>query len=892
MYIASFRIQIGKKLNIKLKNVTIKNSSSEVNLEKIKKNILYATKFINYFSYIEIENLKKENFTLKKMILDNKKIVFLSNLITLQGKFQYQNNTSYFKLESLKFLNNEIKNADVNIILQPLLLINASFEFKNNPINLNATLNKNILKYKLTSPLFKLNNFNINNLSIKGKLNVNNLYTKASLYAKKINVIFDKKAYTVFNTTVNFDNNNLDASIEKIKIPYKEIKNLKTSKIFVKYLNNSFMIFSKNIFFNFDLYKIKLFNTKVLIKNLEAIQAQIPLIKIQNQHLNSILKETLILKEKNKIIYKVNNSTLLTKEININASTLIGDMIKASLKKVEGRVYNIPVYISNIKANVKDRKITAQEGKFNKIKIYSLTLKDNIFSCKSNTLLNKNLKHILKNILDIDIPIIQLSGKNLINFKINTKTLQSFTNITSFDTHMKILNNSLCYKKGLFKINNTETKFNLKDACFNLFNDTNIFFDTNGSINYNTLYLKLNSFIKELKIADILRIKNFKDFIIIDLDKLLIKTFNSHLYIDLKNEFLKVSNIKPLLPYTPFNNFIEDGNLTLIFKDKIKIFTSIIPTINIINKTPLNLNIFLDKKVTIFNNFLNIQIDDKNISASIKNTDLNLTELSNLTSNSDTSNKKNIHLLTQNTNFLYKNYKLLSQKATLDIKKEITFKSSYKNSRIKAYTKQKYFLLEGNHFTKEELKALSGYSLKEIKKINIDFVTIKTPDDIIFGKIFINSGIIKQLKALNNIVAFINTIPALLSLNTPGFSAKGFKIKEGIISFILYKNRLYIKKAIIDGENLSFFTKGYIDLNTKKVYLKLTANLKMKLKKLPIVGKGASYLLFGKDGNIDIKIIVKGNIKDPKIKKDIGKDLLITPFNLIKRTLTLPFNLF
>jgi hypothetical protein len=201
-------------------------------------------------------------------------------------------------------------------------------------------------------------------------------------------------------------------------------------------------------------------------------------------------------------------------------------------------------------------------------------------------------------------------------------------------------------------------------------------------------------------------------------------------------------------------------------------------------------------------------------------------------------------------------------------------------------------MIEGNHFNKEILSSLANNNLSGLNDLDIDFVTIRTPDNLIFGKIFINSATIEQLTLLNNIVAFINTIPSFLSLEMPHYSAKGFKVKSGIVSFLLYKDILYIKRAFVDGENLSFSARGYINLKEQKLHLKVKANIKMKLKKIPIVGKGLSYLFFGKDGNIDIKMIVKGDIKNPKVKKDLGKEIIMLPIHLFRRALTLPLHIF
>ena len=250
-----------------------------------------------------------------------------------------------------------------------------------------------------------------------------------------------------------------------------------------------------------------------------------------------------------------------------------------------------------------------------------------------------------------------------------------------------------------------------------------------------------------------------------------------------------------------------------------------------------------------------------------------------------------IKLNTNNSNLIYKTHKFLSQSAAINYKQNISFHSTYKHSFLKGYTKRGYLLLEGQNFSNEELRAFLP-TFDFFNLINLDFITVKSPDDFYTGKIYINRAIIRELKSLNNIIAFINTVPSILSFSSPGFSSKGYKIKKGFINYLLYKKILYIKEAKINGDNLDFYAKGYIDFNKNYIFLKITANMKIKLKKIPIIGKGLSYLLFGKDGSIDVKMIVKGDINNPKVKEDIGKDILMSPFKLFKRAITLPFNLF
>ncbi len=176
--------------------------------------------------------------------------------------------------------------------------------------------------------------------------------------------------------------------------------------------------------------------------------------------------------------------------------------------------------------------------------------------------------------------------------------------------------------------------------------------------------------------------------------------------------------------------------------------------------------------------------------------------------------------------------------------------------------------------------------------INLDFVTVRSPQNFYTGKIYIKKGAIKDLGALNNIIAFINTIPALLTLNNPGFSSKGYKIKKGYINYLFYNNILYFKQIKIKGINIDFDGKGYVDLNKNFIKMKIHTIIKIKLKKIPIIGKGLSYLFFGKDGYLHVNIFVKGNLDNPKISKDMGGGIIESPLKLFKRIITLPFNIF
>jgi hypothetical protein len=402
--------------------------------------------------------------------------------------------------------------------------------------------------------------------------------------------------------------------------------------------------------------------------------------------------------------------------------------------------------------------------------------------------------------------------------------------------------------------------------------------------------------------------KNYKERMVWDFANNTIFLLNSKIIIDLKNKALYFLELKNIILYTHFYKIITGGGIYIkLYKNYVDIIsTALLKNPLILNKKNpriLNANITVTKnKITVTNNYLNFTINNlTDFKAHINNADLSVSEMINifdtiapLTESNSTAKENNITMIitSHNTNFIYKKHKFLSQNAKITYKHDnLHIFSKYKKSYLKGFTKEGYFLLSGHNYSKEELLPLLDI-FKSFNNINLDFVLVKSPDNFYTGKIYINSGVISKLKALNNIVAFINTIPALLSLHSPGFSAKGYKIKSGFINFLYYKNVLYLKQIYINGVNLAFKGKGYIDFNKNEIHLKLTAIMKMKLKKIPIIGKGLSYILFGKDGNLDVKIIVSGDINNPKVTQDLGKSILLSPFELFKRALTLPFHLF
>jgi len=298
--------------------------------------------------------------------------------------------------------------------------------------------------------------------------------------------------------------------------------------------------------------------------------------------------------------------------------------------------------------------------------------------------------------------------------------------------------------------------------------------------------------------------------------------------------------------------------------------------------------------ILIKNRKLKINIVNKNlvkIDAKIKNIDINITKFVNNALKEKNKSKQSyiVNLRGINNNIIYETHQLYSNNLFLHYDKNFTNIESLNNDRnITLIQKNNTIKIYGFNLREKDLKKLANITF--IKDAKINFFGLETnQSSAMHGFIQINKGYIKELRAFNNIIAFINLIPSLVTFNGPGFSQKGFKIRDGHIDYIYDKGILYIKKAYLKGDNLKFKAQGYIDLVKKTIKMNVDAIIIVKLiKDIPIV----NYIILGKDGGINVKLLVSGNLNNPKVSKNLTEKVIEAPFGIIKRTLLTPFRIF
>ena len=922
-------IKIDKKLIFKVKNIKINKPSSQEPINfyeniKIVKNIL---QYLSFFEEINIKNLSYNDTSFNSITLkneqfkiDDKFVNLTASLIPNKNKIKYIITNLYIKPKNITIKNiNGYFYADLRNLY---VLLN--FKYHNSKLNAHIKVSNKTIEYRgvisnITNQTllpFKLKNIKLDIPKIK--FNGNKTIIKLTFFDNKIfyNKIKIKLPkfhidYNIINklAIANIDNLYIDSGKFHIYsnndyIKYKKDLIIKTPMLEIKNKDMDTKLF--HIQGNYDINKtianINIQNTITNYKNdiitasnikinyNKFVNINIPFVELKNKDIDTKLFHIKGKYDINKTIANINIANTITnyKNIDINSST-----IKILYDK--NTTINIPLLsLNNIKLTN------------NKI-IYDKSLK---IKFNTQTLLSKKLNSILK-VFNIDIPIYQKTGKNNINgnLTINLDNLKTDTILDINTTNSKLMvTPSTClniHKANLKMINdkiylkNTDLDYNQSIINLN-------YFIKNGLIDLNKSLITTNGKFNILDMQNILKIKDYNETLKIDLNNMIFNLPELHTSIKINNNIVvqlnKLSIFQPYIDY--LHKYNIKGKSIINIANNINIDTNITDT----NQTiilannhylkKLNLSTKIqDKNITLKNKYINLTIhNDKNISikGAYANLDFNVTSFvkkdTNQTKNENNETNKSIHINIDgyNTAILFDNHKLYSHKLTIKIKdKNISISSLDKDRNISFIKNGKSFTAYGINIKDKTFKDLTH--TKILNDPNIIFYAYSPDSKLIGGFVEIKKGYIKELKAFNNIIAFINLVPSLVTFQAVGFSNKGYKIKKGHIDF-LYKNHiLYFKKLSIKGENITFNGQGYVNFKTKKIKMNVNVNLLVKLiKDIPIV----NYILLGKDGGITLKLTIDGNLDNPKVHKNTISNIISAPFDIIKRTLLTPFRPF
>ncbi len=158
--------------------------------------------------------------------------------------------------------------------------------------------------------------------------------------------------------------------------------------------------------------------------------------------------------------------------------------------------------------------------------------------------------------------------------------------------------------------------------------------------------------------------------------------------------------------------------------------------------------------------------------------------------------------------------------------------------------------------------------------------------DTFSAVIKIENAIMKNFNLLNNVLAMVNTIPALITFSMPSYSLNGLPV-DYLVGGMSVKDGLGTFDSLeLESPEISMAGAGWIDFVKKQIGmdLNLVTRAKQNMSKIPLVG----YILVGKEKRPSITVKVSGDLLNPTVEHSIFQEVATQPFSMVYRTLALP----
>lgn len=290
------------------------------------------------------------------------------------------------------------------------------------------------------------------------------------------------------------------------------------------------------------------------------------------------------------------------------------------------------------------------------------------------------------------------------------------------------------------------------------------------------------------------------------------------------------------------------------------------------------------------NNKINVKVTDRvkvNIKDSVINVSALLDAIGDINSSSEKGNAKSVTVGALNSHlYLGNNRRIVYDKVELQHHNSITTAQlEHKKGFAGLKLDSKNFHLYGENFGDDFMENL--FSLSRFRGGNFNF-SMNGEIGNYDGLFYISDTTMLDYKMINNILAFVNTVPSLATFSLPGYSKTGLKVSSAYMNFNAKDSVFNISDFFLDSKEIDILGSGVADIPKDKVdvVLNLKTDLGSNVSKIPLVG----YVIFGKD-SISTTMSITGKLSNPKVKSLIAKDILVAPINIVKRALLLPYDL-
>lgn len=525
---------------------------------------------------------------------------------------------------------------------------------------------------------------------------------------------------------------------------------------------------------------------------------------------------------------------------------------------------------------------------------------------KTNSLLDNEILNVAKN-FGVELPLLQKSGKLnsnlLVTLDIKKDTTDISGNFNLQDSNIEISGASFYSKSADIKIDNSKITINNANLNFNkIFNANNI----NGTIDTKTNKGNFTTNFSHIKLSDIYDRKNLNSKVILDFSGkntiIDVKELGVKLNLAKNQSTINLPNISEIAPYSNLlNNLgIKSGNVLVTTKD-FKNFIVTTENVNfdmpfLVNEAPYSNDSFtINISPTVvsgksLSGKLNFVVKNEVVDIDINGIDLVLS----FKENSKTSEFPKVNFRGKNSDIIFKDIgkslNLSSYSGNLN-KKDIDFSAKMiPQGDLLFKTDKNIVVLNGTNLIGESVNNFLGRN-----SFSGGDLTIKAVGDNLDNfnaEILMQNTYLTDFIVYQRMLTFLNTIPSLASFKTPDFNEKGFTVKDGKIYFSRKGNNIHIQGMNFLGTSADIAGIGDIDLKTgaldidlEVMYLKDASSL---LENIPIINQ----IFLGSDRTLSTIIEIRGTTKNPVYSNKVAKDILMSPFNLIKNILELPASIF
>jgi len=829
-------LKLGKKLTLKAKKIVIPKSKADPSFKNVDKTFDTIKYLFTFFDYIELEKIHFDNNELKVIFADN--ILYVtSDDYEIAGNIERVGQKLVADVSLLY-----IKKDNINIVGQLIydlkhdrLETKGTFDAYHIKGDFDATKEDSTVVFVVNSEPFSDLRTLINTFSLKPSVKswiVDKV--KAQKYA--LHYLSGKGNIGKEGFQMDFDALRGEVLFEDVKIYYKE----KLAPV----LAPSFLLTYRNGGLYFDLknptYKKRsLKGSKVAITDLVGEKPTILVLDLHiRSQIDSVVQEILKAYKLNIPVRQKGERSKLDIKINIP--------LKKSAKKI------------TVLVNVD---VGKGEVVYEKIKLPLL---------KANVTYDSRKKESI---------VVQARLQKGV--------------ATIYKTKLPVMSGNLMYDKGLVGLKRVHIKESWYDG------------KVDGKINLRTKRANLKFDAKQVKIGDTKKffvLKNkilplhldYKKNVIVDVPSLKLKIINQP-----KEMLIQVGKIEKIKPYLKnlglqidggkvdirtqdFKTYTFKGELkrkSCFFYDKEKVCHTKVPCSGTVTEKGVDFY--------AFNKRLHLNTSKSRIK--LKNLNIDLKQfLASRDKIQKKSKVKKLVILGEKSKLRYGQYTLVTDSYDIEVKANGNIKAigSLNGDIVKFSRKGKILSMQALRVKDKLLHPLIHF--KGLKKGRYSLKKYGDPDKVMKGRIIIEGGVMSDFKAYNNTLAFINSIPALATLHSPGFSKKGFKIKEGVIEYRMIGDKIIFDSVYIKGSSATIAGKGKLNMKKKTITMDLAIQTARELGSfvgnLPLIG----YILMGKDKSMTVGLKITGTLDKPKVQTTAAQDILTLPLQILKRTLESP----